>query len=217
MVSCFRSLAFAVLALGLVGARPAGELTGRVVGVSDGDTLTMLTPGRREVKVRLDQIDAPETNQPWGANSKRALSRQVFGRTVSVRRTGEDRYGRTLGEVSVAGQDVNAAMVGGGAAWAYRQYLTDRGLLTLERQARTNRRGLWALPVDQVTAPWTWRAEQRAEDGKPASRSGFACGTKRVCSQMTSCGEARQHLDQCGVQRLDGDRDGMPCETLCRG
>lgn len=211
----------AVLAFSLMGAKPSGELTGRVVGVSDGDTLTLLTPGKTQLKVRLDQIDAPEKDQPFGNASKQALSRQVFGRTVDVRSSGQDRYGRTLGQVRVGGGDVNAAMISEGAAWAYRQYLTDQGLLTLERRARADRRGLWALPSDQVVAPWEWRSGQRAQSridqSRPTTtRAGFACGTKTYCSQMTSCTEARQHLNQCRLQRLDSDGDGTPCESLCR-
>jgi len=214
------SLILAVLATGLLGAKPAGELTGRVVGVADGDTLTLLTPGKTQLKVRLDQIDAPEKAQPFGQASKQALSRQVFNRTVAVRVNGEDRYGRTLGQVRAEGRDVNAAMVAEGAAWAYRQYLTDQGLLTLERRARAERRGLWALPAEQVVAPWDWRAgrrvQARATPSAPrVSRAGFRCGVKRTCSQMTNCADARRHLSQCGLQRLDGDGDGTPCESLC--
>lgn len=218
----------AVLALSLVGAKPAGELTGRVVGVSDGDTLTLLTPGKVQHKVRLDQIDAPEKDQPYGAASKQALSRRVFDRPVTVRSNGQDRYGRTLGAVRADGRDVNALMVSDGAAWAYRQYLTDQGLLTLERQARAERRGLWALPADQVTPPWAWRAAQRSSaptgtqhrttpEPRRADSSGpFSCGAKRYCTQMASCAEARFHLRQCGLDRLDADGDGIPCESLCR-
>lgn len=219
-----RAIVLAGLAFGLLGAKPAGELTGRVVGVSDGDTLTLLTPGKTQIKVRLDQIDAPETGQPWGANSKQALSGRVFNRTVAVRSSGQDRYGRTLGQVRAEGRDINALMVSDGAAWAYRAYLTDKGLLTLESQARAERRGLWALPPDQVTAPWDWRAEKRAQrtpaPRRPStttgSRAGFSCGVKQYCSQMSSCADARRHLARCGLGRLDSDSDGVPCESLCR-
>lgn len=122
------------------------------------------------------------------------------------------------------GADVNAAMVRDGAAWAYRRYLTDRRMITLEADARNANRGLWALPESQTTPPWEWRAAQRA-DAKPAprrseapraERASFSCGAKRYCTQMTSCEEARFHLKQCGLSRLDADGDGVPCESLCR-
>ena len=96
-------------ALGLAAARTPGpnQLTGQVVGVSDGDTLTLLTDGRRQVKVRLDQIDAPESGQPWGARSKQALSGLVHAKTVRVKVSGQDRYGRSIGAVRAGDIDVN--------------------------------------------------------------------------------------------------------------
>lgn len=210
----------AVLALSTAAAAPTSPvLTGRVVGVSDGDTLTLLTPDRVQHKVRLDQIDAPESGQPWGAAAKQRLSAAVFQKTVTVRSSGQDRYGRTLGRVQADGADVNAALVRDGAAWAYRQYLTDRRILTLESDARSAGRGLWSLPAAQTTPPWEWRAAQRGPS-RPAPRqstaSGYSCGAKRYCKQMSSCEEARFHLRQCGLSRLDADGDGMPCEALCR-
>jgi endonuclease YncB( thermonuclease family) len=209
-------LAAALLAaLGLAAARTPGpdQLTGRVVGVSDGDTLTLLTNGRTQVKVRLDQIDAPESGQPWGARSKQALSGLVQARTVRVKVSGEDRYGRTVGAVRVGDVEVNERMVRDGAAWAYRDYLKDKRLLAVERDARTARRGLWSMPQDQIEAPWDWRADRRG--GSAPTRTTAAC-VKRTCSVMTSCAEARMALRQCALPRLDADGDGVPCESLCR-
>ncbi len=218
------------LALSATAAAPTQPvLTGRVVGVSDGDTLTLLTPDRVRHKVRLDQIDAPESAQPWGADAKRRLSAAVFNKTVTVRSSGKDRYGRTLGRVQAGGADINSAMVRDGSAWAYRQYLTDRRMITLEADARSANRGLWALPDSQQTPPWEWRAAQRTgrmradagsgqrrSEAPPAGRASLSCGAKRTCTQMSSCEEARFHLQRCSLPRLDNDRDGVPCESLCR-
>ena len=210
----------ACLALSSTAAAPVQPtLTGRVVAVTDGDTLTLLTPDKIQHKVRLDQIDAPESGQPWGRNAKRLLSDRVFDKTVTVRSSGRDRYGRTLGRVSADGADVNAALVREGGAWAYRQYLTDRRMIALEQDARAAGRGLWALPAAETTPPWAWRAAQRSSPRAPPRNGGsssFRCGEKRYCTQMTSCEEARFHLKQCGLSRLDADNDGVPCESLCR-
>ena len=133
-----------LLAIVLLVSLPAWavELTGRVVGLSDGDTVTILTAERRQVRVRL-----------------------------------------------------------------------------------------WALPEAERTPPWEWRAAERGEGSRqastappatspqrsaPTASSGFTCGGKRYCREMTSCAEARFYFSQCGLSRLDGDRDGVPCETLCR-
>jgi endonuclease YncB( thermonuclease family) len=78
----------------------------------------------------------------------------VFSRDVRIVESGKDQYGRTLGRIYVGAIDVNAEMVRSGGAWAYRQYLVDRTLLTLEQQAKTAKRGLWSLPANQIVAPW---------------------------------------------------------------
>lgn len=213
----------------------ATEITGRVVGITDGDTLTLLTEDRRQAKVRLAEIDTPESRQPYGNRARQALSDLAFGQSVRVVVQDTDRYGRTVGRVYAGGTDVNAAMVREGAAWVYRQYSRDPSLLGLEAEARAARRGLWALPEAERTPPWEWRRMART-GGQPAggteppqaqspapamprstpAAGSFTCGSKTYCSQMSSCAEARFHLTQCGLGRLDGDHDGVPCESLCR-
>lgn len=133
------------------------ERVGRVVGITDGDTLTLLTPDNRQVKVRLVDIDAPEHDQPGGDKAKQALSNLAFGKEVRIADQGTDKYGRTLGRVYVGTTDVNAALVAQGAAWVYRQYNRDPKLLDLEASAKNNRQGLWALPESQRVPPWEWR------------------------------------------------------------
>jgi endonuclease YncB( thermonuclease family) len=209
--------AMIVAVLAGAGAAAAGPepLRGRVVGVADGDTLTVLTPQNRQVKVRLDQIDAPERGQAYGARAKQSLSGMVHNREVRVEVSGKDRYGRTLGVVRAGDVNVNARLVATGAAWAYRDHLKDDRLLGLEQDARKARRGLWAQPSSQITAPWDYRAEARG-DAPAAAQTRGACA-KRTCSVMTSCAEARRALRQCRLPHLDKDGDGVPCESLCPG
>ena len=142
-----------VLAVAL-HAGAALALQGRVVGVHDGDTLTVLVE-RREVRVRLAAIDAPERGQPHATASRRALAARVAGRDVVVDVQGRDTFGRTLGVVRVKGEDVNRAQVRDGWAWVFRRFSQDAALLALEDDARQARRGLWreAQPIP----PWTWR------------------------------------------------------------
>jgi endonuclease YncB( thermonuclease family) len=136
----------------------AAELAGRVVGVTDGDTLRVLVE-QREVIVRLDQIDAPEKAQPFGQRSRQSLAELSFGKAARVVTHGQDRYGRTIGTVFVGELDVNAEQVRRGMAWAFLRYLREPALLDIEREARTARRGLWADA--EPVAPWEWRAGQR--------------------------------------------------------
>ncbi len=119
-------------------------ITARVVGVHDGDTLTALTDDKRQLKVRLHGIDAPELGQPFGQASKRALSDLVFGKQVTLHTTGTDRYNRTLARVTVGDIEVEAQVIATGHAWHYSRYDHTATLEAAERNARAARRGLWA-------------------------------------------------------------------------
>lgn len=143
----------------------AATLAGRVVRVSDGDTVTVLTAENRQFKIRLSGIDAPEKKQPFGARSKETLSRQIFGQAVTVEWSKTDRYGRIVGKIEIDGVDANLEQVREGSAWVYTQYLrelpaADRKLyLQAERQAQDERRGLWR--DNDPEPPWQWRHERR--------------------------------------------------------
>ncbi len=143
------------LALWAALAVPCLALEGRVVGVSDGDTITVLDSGNRTHRVRLAEIDAPEKDQPFGQRAKLRMSDLCYGKLASVQAKGEDRYGRTIGIVSCNGVNANTAMVESGHAWVYRQYATSTFLFKAEKQAKMARAGLWADP--SPTPPWEWR------------------------------------------------------------
>lgn len=135
----------------------AADISCRVVGISDGDTFKCLTASKEQVKVRLAEIDTPESKQPYGTRSKQALSELVFGKDVTLQVRDTDRYGRTVARVYQDQVDVNAELVAQGAAWVYRQYSRDRNLLILESEAREAARGLWSLPEAERMPPWEWR------------------------------------------------------------
>lgn len=212
----------------------AQTLEGRVIGISDGDTITVLDSGKRQHKIRLAEIDAPESHQAFGSVSRQALSDMIFGKNVRVDVQTTDRYGREVGRIYLGDLDVNAEQVKTGMAWVYTQYAKDPALKPLEQAARQSRAGLWADA--NPTPPWEFR---RTPDGQKSTRqteppnnegkklsppptlakrsdSGFTCAGKSKCGEMISCAEARFYLTQCGARRLDRDRDGVPCESLCR-
>ena len=232
MKTLMLSVLAALLALASL-ATSAADLTGKVVGISDGDTLTLLVPDGtsfKQVKVRLGEIDTPESKQPYGTRARQTLSDLAYNQQARVVVQDTDRYGRTVGRVYVGAVDVNAEMVKQGAAWAYRQYLKDQSLLKLEADAKAAKRGLWGLPEAERCPPWDWRKGTCATASTPATRapaaptaaptsattSSFTCSGKRYCREMSSCEEAKLYLTQCGVRSLDGNHDGVPCETLCR-
>jgi endonuclease YncB( thermonuclease family) len=139
----------------------AATITGQVVGVADGDTITVLDADKVQHKIRLAGIDAPEKKQAFGNRSKESLSDMVFDKTVNVETEKRDRYGRQIGKVLVNGQDVNLAQVERGMAWFYRQYQreqspNDRKLYeAAEDAAKAGRRGFWR-DSDPVP-PWDFR------------------------------------------------------------
>lgn len=193
----------------------------RVVRVTDGDTL-VATLSNQEVTIRLAEIDAPERGQPWGDRSRRQLLALVGGATIFIVPTDTDRWGRTIALVYVDGVNVNERMVTDGGAWAFLRYQRDPHFSELEQSARSRRVGLWRLHQNETVPPWDWRAGVRPAQGQTLiatrdEQNSFTCGTRQFCSQMTSCAEARFHLEQCSVGTIDGDGDGTPCETLCAG
>jgi micrococcal nuclease len=145
------------LALCLVGQTSAE--TGRVVGVHDGDSITVLASGNEQLKVRLDGIDAPELKQPFSQSAKEALSSLVFGKAVSFERLKKDRYGRTIAVVFVGQTNVNLELVKQGFAWRYDTYSQDPVLLDAQNSAKASKKGLWADP--SPTPPWQWRASKK--------------------------------------------------------
>ena len=193
----------------------SSELQGHVVSIADGDTFTLLTADKQQVRIRLAEIDTPESGQPYGNRSKQALADLVFGKDVRVEVQDIDRYGKTVGRPYVGDIDVCAKLVENGFAWVYRQYLRDPKLLELEKEAQDSKRGLWSLPDYERIAPWDWRQGKRTRTITDPPEI-FTCGTKIYCREMVSCEEARFYLRSCGLSRLDGDKDGIPCESLCK-
>ena len=135
----------------------AASFSGRVVAVSDGDTIRVMHGGLAE-PVRLWGIDCPEQGQPFGTRARQFTGDLAFGKDVKVIVREVDRYRRMVGEIFLPdGRNLSRELVRAGLAWWYRPYARgDRELERLEREARAARRGLWAdaHPVP----PWEWRS-----------------------------------------------------------
>ena len=158
----------------------AATISGRVVGVHDGDTLTLLTAEKRQVKIRLAEIDTPESAQPYGSRAKQALSDLVFGKAVLVDVQDIDRYGRTVGRVSVNGTDVNAALVAAGAAWVYRQYSKDPQLLALEAEARAAGGACGACQKPSAPHPGSGAGRNAKAGHRPLGPGGLRLPRQRI-------------------------------------
>lgn len=157
----------------LVATAPglAEQFTGRVVGVSDGDTVTVLrqtAQGPRPARIRLHGIDCPESRQAFGTRAKQFTSAAAFGKQATVDVKDTDRYGRLVAVVTVEGRNLNRELVKAGLAWWYRQYAPqDRDLAALEAEARAAHRGLWADPWP--VPPWEFRHGPAPSSGTSAT------------------------------------------------
>ncbi len=159
-----------ILALGSLVAS-AETITGRVVGVSDGDTLTVLDASHQQFKIRLAGIDAPEKAQPFGNRAKESLSEMVFSKQVVVESSKEDRYRRKVGKVQQGSTDVNLEQVKRGMAWHYTAYAKEQApadreaYANAEAEAKAQRRGLWR--ENTPSAPWEFRRIKAADREAP--------------------------------------------------
>ncbi|MCK5725461.1 MAG: thermonuclease family protein [Thiotrichaceae bacterium] len=211
----------------------ACKLSGKVIKVVDGDSIVILDSNNKQHKIRLAGIDAPEYRQPFAKAAKKYLSRLIDRKAVCIDWYKQDIYKRKIGKVILKGADINFKMVNKGLAWHYKYYQKDQTKLDqktyteAEKNAQSATVGLWSEP-DPIP-PWRWRQGKRKKKISRADKSkmiqvkrrakapvsGFSCGSKYFCKHMMSCAEARFYLTQCGLVRLDRDRDGIPCESIC--
>ncbi len=154
------------VALLLISAQPrAGTLTGRIIGITDGDTLTLLDADHIPHKIRIAGIDAPEKRQPFGEKTKTNLSALAYNRQAQADCRKIDRYRRQICVVYVNGRDVGLEQIKAGTAWWYRQYAreqTKQERIAYEHAeflAKLHRHGLWNSK--NPTPPWEWRRNRR--------------------------------------------------------
>ncbi len=163
-----KQLKFALFALVIAVAQPAFSneiIPGLIVGVADGDTVTLLTQDKQQVKIRVQGIDAPERSQAFGQVSRQAMAKAVFQKNVEAHCSSTDRYGRKICTVNVNGVDAGLQLVNQGLAWHYKQYereqtAQDRATYAYaEESARARGYGLWSEANPQ--APWDFRKTKR--------------------------------------------------------
>lgn len=136
----------------------AQTLKGKVVRVSDGDTVVLLDADNTQHKIRLNGIDAPENGQPYGDKSKEYLSGLIAGKEVAVEVKGKDQYKRILGVVYLGDTNINAEMIRAGYAWNYK-YSKDKYYIKLQEKAKAEKKGLWK--DKNAVDPWEWRKENK--------------------------------------------------------
>lgn len=165
-------LVLVVAALLVAAPAHAEQWRGRVVAIADGDTLTLLDAERRQHRIRLDGIDAPERTQPFGQRARQSLAALAHGRDAVAECPKTDRYGRAVCRVFVDGVDVGLEQVRRGLAWHYQRYAHEQHpqaraeYARAEGQARRGGAGLWS--ERDPTPPWDYRRTARAADRGPS-------------------------------------------------
>lgn len=189
--AAFAPLSFVLVAVALLISFPttsvsASTLAGKVIGISDGDTIDVLDSSKTTHRIRLAGIDAPEKAQPFGQRSKEHLSDSVFGKQVEVQGGKIDKYGRTVGKILVNGFDANLEQIRAGFAWHYKAYASeqsadDRSLyLMAEEKARAQHLGLWS--EKKQMPPWEWRHGGKDEPTPTSIASGCPCSGESHCT-----------------------------------
>jgi micrococcal nuclease len=171
----------------VAGSVHAQTITGKVVGVVDGDTITVLE-GTTPHKIRLYGIDCPESGQDFGQKAKQFVSDMVFGKQARVVQMDMDRYGRMVGMVYVGNTCVNEEIVRAGLAWVYNRYCKDpvcSQWRDLEKQAKAAKIGLWSHP-DPIP-PWDYRRGVRSTTSMKAVSGVYHGNTRSMVFHQSSC------------------------------
>ncbi|MBU2525001.1 MAG: thermonuclease family protein [Bacteroidetes bacterium] len=134
-------------------------ISGLVVGISDGDSFRLKLENNEIIRVRLAYLDCPERGQDFYQKAKHFSSGQIFKKSVLIKVTDTDRYGRKVGIVYYGDKILNEELLKNGFAWHYTQYSNSAVLQELENQARIAKIGLWSMP--NPIAPWTYRKKER--------------------------------------------------------
>ena len=169
------------------------KITGKVVGVHDGDTATVLNADKVQYKFRLNGIDAPELKMDFGQRSKQNLSDLIFGKTVTVEYLKADKYGRYVGTVFIDGKDVNLEQIKAGMAWHYKKYAREQSpkdrqtYAKAETKARDAKLGFWSLP--NSSPPWEYRTGMKAKQAEQGKARKYLIGSRGGCYYVNSSGK----------------------------
>lgn len=211
-------------------ATASSKTSAKVVKVIDGDTVSVEIGGKKET-IRLIGIDAPESTDPrkpvqcFGIEASKKARELLSGKTVllesDVTQGDRDKYQRLLRYIFLEDKtNINQLMISEGYAHEYTYslpYKYQEEFKNAEKTAREGKKGLWADNACAVNTTIQSVVSITQPEAKTSPQAGgFTCSGKTKCGEMVSCEEAYFYLNTCGVSRLDGDKDGVPCESLCR-
>ena len=145
-------------------------ISGKVVSVTDGDTITVLDSSNTQHKIRIYGVDCPESHQDYGQKAKQFTSDLVFGKTVEIKIMDTDRYGRTVGIVNIDSKSLNAELITNGMAWFYGQYCKESFCPQwnqYQEEAKNRKIGLWSM--QNPIPPWEFRRGSSKMDPNPTT------------------------------------------------
>lgn len=221
-----------VLAEATTQAKQDSKSVYSVVKVIDGDTVQVNVDGKTQT-IRLIGVDTPEIVDPrkpvqcFASEASKKAKELLTGKKVSLEadptQGDKDKYNRQLRYIFLEdGTNFNKLMIAEGYGHEYtydKPYKYMEEFKQTETKAREAKRGLWAdgacLVVTKTTVSTANPTTAITTITSANSGGGFSCAGKKTCGQMVSCAEAKYYLDNCGVSKLDGDKDGIPCEALC--
>lgn len=150
------------------GQKIIASFFGKCTEVIDGDVIEVRTESGKTIRVRMESIDAPERDQPFGECANEYVETSLLGKHLKIAITGEDEQGRSRGWVlmypdgrnqAIVVTNFNALMVKEGLAWHYDVHANSEMIENLENQARESKAGLWK--DDDPVEPWEWRQRKR--------------------------------------------------------
>ncbi len=156
-------------------------LQGKVIKITDGDTINLLLGNYQQRKIRLYGIDAPEKSQPFGKKSKQMLAQMVARKKVTAECIGNDRYGRDICVIWTDNKDINGLMVLHGGAWVYRKYYKGNTYYQYEREAKRKHIGLWSTSEARAIPPWQWRHRKPQNSLSNSSGPAVKLSRNNIC------------------------------------
>ena len=137
-------------------------LTGKVIGIKDGDTVVIIDSFNTQTILRLAEVDCPEKKQPFGIRAKQFTSYAVYLKTITYVVTNKDRYGRSVAKIYYNHKYLSAEIIKNGMGWHYKKYSTSQELAQFEKQARSKKMGLWIDPNPIYPSEWRKAKKKKA-------------------------------------------------------
>jgi endonuclease YncB( thermonuclease family) len=184
----------------ITGTFAERKVTGKVVGVHDGDTITVLDAEKNQYKIRFNGIDAPELKMDFGNKAKESLSDMVFGKEVTVVFSKRDKYNRIVANVYINGMDVNLEQIKRGFAWHYKKYQEEqtpkdrKDYADAEIAAKASKKGLWLM--ENPTPPWDYRAQLKVKQAEAKANRVYIKGAGGGCYYINSSGNKTYMKDK---------------------